>query len=113
MDQRGDARHEQAHGDRERIDQQRRGHVQRTDVDPVEEVDRHLALAVVQQQHEGDHRGHEAEPHDAGRDVADLGLVHTLAVEQHRRKAEQRQQQDQRGEVRHLSPSTPTARRPT
>jgi hypothetical protein len=55
--------------------------VQRADVDPVEELDRHLTVVVVQQQHEGDHRGDEAETHYAGRDVANLGFVHVLAVD--------------------------------
>ena len=76
---------EETHGDRERVDEQRRGHVQRPDRDPREEVDRHLADERPSST-EGDDREHEARPRSTPVPIdADLPLAHVTPVDSTKR----------------------------
>jgi len=86
VNQRRDSGDEQAHGDREGVDEHRGRHVQRPDRDPREEVDRHFARRVVDEHEESDDREHEAGGDDARSDDADLLFAHVAPEEEHTRK---------------------------
>ena len=53
MDQGGDTRNEETHGDRQWVDQEGHVYVDEADVDPVKEVNSDLTVALVQQPPEG------------------------------------------------------------
>ena len=113
VNQRRDTRHEETHRDRQGVHQQRRGHVQRADVDPVKEVHRQLAVRVSEQQEEGDDGEDETQRHHAGADDADGAFLQARAVREHEEEPHQGHQEQERGDGGHLSPSTQRVRQPT